>query len=255
MRTAPLIALACGACAGGYAGHPAATPAPAPSRAVTYAPGVTRYRIASRQHVERRLGTQDQSNDAALLAYVTATLAPDSAGLQATFVVDSVPTYVTGVPGVDAARGATFSGTLAPDGTIATLAGGDSTVRLLAQLREQLQHFYPRLPAAGIGGAVEECEHRVKAEAFLERRGRSLLLGAGFDQCRVEVDEERPLGLRAGAPGALARHPAGPAERAHQLGVAADRRHGPPGCRIGGDRAEERLLLAQCGEVAEVLAT
>jgi hypothetical protein len=150
MRTAPLIALACGACAGGYAGHPAATPAPAPSRAVTYAPGVTRYRIASRQHVERRLGTQDQSNDAALLAYVTATLAPDSAGLQATFVVDSVPTYVTGVPGVDAARGATFSGTLAPDGTIATLAGGDSTVRLLAQLREQLQHFYPRLPAAGI---------------------------------------------------------------------------------------------------------
>ena len=135
MRAAPLIALACAACAGGYGGggRPAAAPAPAPANAVTYAPGVTRYRSASHQHVERRLGSQDQSNDAALVAYVSATVATGGAGLQVTFTVDSVPTYVTGLPGAtgaDAARGATFSGTLARDGTIAALAGEGGGVPL-----------------------------------------------------------------------------------------------------------------------------
>ena len=105
MRAAPLIALACAACAGGYGGggRPAAAPAPAPANAVTYAPGVTRYRSASHQHVERRLGSQDQSNDAALVAYVSATVATGGAGLQVTFTVDSVPTYVTGLPVATAA--------------------------------------------------------------------------------------------------------------------------------------------------------
>jgi hypothetical protein len=156
MRAAPAIALACAACAAcatGSAGTPPAGAAPAPTRAVTYGPGVTRYRSASHQHLDRRVGSQSQSNDAALVAYLSATLTPDSAGLRVTFTVDSVPEYVTGAPGTtgaDAARGATFSGTLAPDGTIAALAGGDSTVRLLAQLGEQLQHFYPRTPGGGI---------------------------------------------------------------------------------------------------------
>ena len=106
MRAAPLIALACAACAGGYGGggRPAAAPAPAPANAVTYAPGVTRYRSASHQHVERRLGSQDQSNDAALVAYVSATVATGGAGLQVTFTVDSVPTYVTGLPGATGAN-------------------------------------------------------------------------------------------------------------------------------------------------------
>ncbi len=153
-RAAGALALACTACASAPAAQPAAAPAPArPTSSVGYAPGVTRYRSASHLHVDQRVGSQNQSNEAVLVAYVSATLAPDSAGLRVTFTVDSVPVYRTGVPGAtgaDAARGATFFGTLAPDGTIASLAGGDSTVRLLARLREQLQHFYSRIPVAGI---------------------------------------------------------------------------------------------------------
>ena len=73
---------------------------------------------------------------------------------------------------------------------------------------------------AGLGGAVEEGEHRVEAEAALERARGSLLFGARLDQRRVEVDEERPVGLRAGRPGALARYSAGAPQRAEQFGVA-----------------------------------
>ena len=119
----------------------------------SYAPGVARYRSASHQHIERRLRDQNQSSDVVLVAYITVTLAPDSGGLRATFTVDSVPLYAGGAPGApggNVARGATFSGTLAPDGRIATLAGADSSVRLLVQLGERLQHFYPRISAAGI---------------------------------------------------------------------------------------------------------
>ena len=153
MRAASIVALACAACASPSTARPQATPAPASLQAVTYTPGVTSYRTASHLHVDQTVGGQNQSSDATLVAYVSASLTPDSAGLRATFTVDSVPLYVTGTPdttGADAARGATFSGTLGPDGTIAHLAGGDSTVRLLGRLGEQLQHFYPRIPAAGI---------------------------------------------------------------------------------------------------------
>jgi hypothetical protein len=153
MRTIGGLALACVACAGGSAAKPPPGPGPTPARAVTYAPGVARYRSASYRHIERRLGDQNQSSDVVLVACVTATLTPDSGGLRVTFTVDSVPQYTGGAPGGPgggAARGATFSGTLAPDGRIATLVGADSSLRLLVQLGEQLQHFYPRIPAGGI---------------------------------------------------------------------------------------------------------
>jgi hypothetical protein len=147
------LALVCAACAGSSAAHPPAGPAPTSARAVAYTPGVARYRSVSYQHIEQRLGDQNQSSDGVLIAYVTATLVPDSGGLRATFAVDSVPQYAGGAPGTtggSAARGATFSGMLAPDGRIATLVGADSSVRLLVQLAERLQHFYPRISAAGI---------------------------------------------------------------------------------------------------------
>jgi hypothetical protein len=153
MRAASVLALACAACAAGSAATPRAGLAPARVRQVTYAPGVTAYRSASHQHIDRRLGSQTQSTDAVLVAYLTATLAPDTVGLQVTFVVDSVPDYVTGAPGAtgaDAARGTTFSGMLAPDGRIVTFVGGDSTVPLLARLGAQLRDFYPRIPVGGI---------------------------------------------------------------------------------------------------------
>jgi hypothetical protein len=153
MRAIGGLALACAACASGAGAKAPAGPAPAPARPVTYAAGVARYRSASYQHVERRLGDQNQSSDVVLVTYITATLAPDSGGLRATFTVDSVPQYAgraPGGPGGAAARGATFSGTLSPDGRIATLAGADSSVRLLVRLGEQLQRFYPRISAAGI---------------------------------------------------------------------------------------------------------
>ena len=153
MRAASLVALTCIACANPSPATPQASPSPARSQAVTYAPGSTRYRTASHLHVDQTVAGQDQPYDAALVAYISASLTRDSAGLGATFTVDSVPLYATGTAdttGADVAQGATFSGTVAPDGTIAHLSGGDSTVRLLAGLGEQLQRFYPRIPAAGI---------------------------------------------------------------------------------------------------------
>src|SRR5680860_1114363 len=101
-----------------------------------------------------------------------------------------------------------------------------------------------RLPAAGVGGAVEEGEHRVESETALERARGALLLGARLYQRRVEVDEERAVRLGTGGPGALTRLPAGTAKRAEQLRVASDRLDGPPGGGVGGDRAEERFLVA-----------
>jgi len=153
VRSPAGLALLCAACAGGTAARPPAGPAPAAARALTYTAGTTRYRSASHQHIQRRLGDRDQATDAALLAYVSATLTRDGTGLQVAFTVDSVPEYVTGGPGsvgTSAALGATFTGTLAPDGSIANLSGGDSSVRLLAQLGDEIGHFYPRLPAGGI---------------------------------------------------------------------------------------------------------
>ena len=94
----------------------------------------------------------------------------------------------------------------------------------------------------------------MKAEAALEGPRRALLLGGGVDQRRVEVDEERTVGSGAGSQARSRAYPAGAPQRAEQLGVAGDRLDRAPGGGIGGDRAEERLLVAHGAQVGEVLA-
>jgi hypothetical protein len=104
-------------------------------------------------HVEQRLAGQQRQSDAALVSFLTATLEPRDSALLVTFRIDSVPEYVTGVPGLATttqADGITYQGTLAPDGTIHALTGRDSTVRLPTELGEQLRRFYPRIPLGGI---------------------------------------------------------------------------------------------------------
>ena len=81
-----------------------------------------------------------------------------------------------------------------------------------------------RLPAAGVGGTVEEGEHRVEAVAAVERPCRSLLLGARLDQGRrtagLQAPRRRPrraprsAPISAGSPGRRSRIGARPLESA-----------------------------------------
>ncbi len=120
------LALACAACAG----PPQAAPTVAPART--------------------------QRGPVRVL-FLTARLAGEQPPLRVTFAVDSVPRYDTGAPigsWVGRVRGASFSGQLEADGTIRALSGGDSTVRLLAELAQELPHFFPRIPPGGVAAGA-----------------------------------------------------------------------------------------------------
>ena len=111
----------------------------------------------------------------------------------------------------------------------------------------------PQHPRGGLARLVEVGEQRMEAVAALEVAGRSLLLGMGADEGRVEVDRH-PLGRDAEAPGVLAGLLAGVAERLEELGLAGDPLDHPIGRRIRGDLAEERRLVAHRAEVCERIA-
>lgn len=151
--TAAVLAL--GACAAPPRAAHAPSPAPASAAAgpVSFAPGTARYRRASYLYVEQQVGGQTQRIDEALVYFVSATLAREGDRLAVSLTVDSVPRYDTGGPaagGAGRARGARFVGQLAPNGEIPVLSGGDSTIKLLEQLADDLPHFYPRIPSAGV---------------------------------------------------------------------------------------------------------
>ena len=100
-------------------------------------------------------------------------------------------------------------------------------------------------------GALQVAEHRVEAEAALVVAGRALLLGVGAEQRGVDV-EDRPLGGGAEREGALPRQLA---RRFDPLQLRrADPLDRPEGGGVGGDLAEEAGLVAERGQIAEVLA-
>lgn len=145
--------LAWGACAAPPRAAPSPSTVPAAVGPVTFAPGSARYRRASYLHVEQEVGGQVQRIDEALVYFVSATLTRQGERLTVSLVVDSVPRYQSDGPAAGEAaraRGARFTGDLAPNGEITGLSGGDSTIRLLQQLADELPHFYPRIPAAGV---------------------------------------------------------------------------------------------------------
>lgn len=150
-----IVLLALAGCAARPAVPPAAPPAPAATGPVTFAPGTARYRRASHLYIEQEVGGQTQRLTQTLVYYVSAKLSRAGDHLSASLTVDSVPLYQSDGPGAELAeraRGAVFTGRLAPDGEITALRGADadSTNKLVQQLAEDLRSFYPRIPPAGV---------------------------------------------------------------------------------------------------------
>lgn len=147
------ISVAAIGCAGSSRTAPSAAPAPATHGPVTFAPGTARYRSASYVHVEQRVGDQTQQTDEARVFFLTASLVRGGERLRVTLTVDSVSRYQAGGPpatGGAQIRGVTFTGDLGADGEIRGLAGGDSAVGVLTELRDELAHLYPRIPPGGV---------------------------------------------------------------------------------------------------------
>lgn len=127
--------------------------APAATGPVTFAPGATSYRRASYSQVEQQVGGQTQRISVALVYFVSATLTRDGDRTTASLTVDSVPLYESDGPAAafaERARGAKFTGDLAPNGAITGLSGADSANKLVQQLTEDMRSFYPRIPPAGV---------------------------------------------------------------------------------------------------------
>lgn len=138
-------------CAASAPSAPSAPPEPR-SLKVTLTPGQAHYSIRSNLDVEQDVGGQIQESDLRLLYYLTAELAPAAAGLSATLVLDSVGRYDgTAAVATDfrQARGVTFKGHLQPNGELAGFQGGDTTIRFIRELREDIRGFFPRLPTPG----------------------------------------------------------------------------------------------------------
>lgn len=90
----------------------------------------------------------------------------------------------------------------------------------------------------------------MKAEASLVVPRRALLLRGGTEQRGVDAEGDR-LGSGAGVPGVLSRNPPCAPDRFQQVRV--DRLDHPVGGPLGGDRPEQRLLVAQDAEVGNAV--
>jgi len=161
MRTGPVrgVPSAAAVCALAACATPATTlpspasPGPAAASPVVYAPGTARYRRASHLYVEQEVGGQTQHINEVLVYFVSATLARQGDRMTLSLTVDSVPRYEAGGPAsglAERARGASFTGDLAPNGEIISLGGGDSSNKLVQQLAEDFRTFYPRVPSTGV---------------------------------------------------------------------------------------------------------
>ena len=160
-----LAFVALSGCGGGVpAARPGAAPAPAtpPARPqdsgpLHYAPGVTRYLITQRHHVDQTLPTGDQVQEIGLRTFVTAVITgpADVRGYAISITIDSILADSATLlpPGVDltAARGLRYDAHLTVTGRLFDPRPSDPAVaKNLAQLLGGFRTFYPRLPAAGV---------------------------------------------------------------------------------------------------------
>jgi len=115
------------------------------------------------------------------------------------------------------------------------------------------EHAGQRLAPGALVGTVEVGQQRMKAEAALIGAGRAVFVGVRGDQRRVDVDDQRPGGPGAQRERPLARRCPGRPERVEQA-VLADPVDDPPRGGVGGDRSEQRALVAQGAQVAQRVA-
>jgi hypothetical protein len=105
-------------------------------------------------------------------AYLRVTVARDTAGYQASIVLDSVMSSVGGVPAVPdsiiPARGTRWMATLTPEGKLSTLKA-DRSSTLGDQVGSNLRSLFPGLPAGGVRVGMEWTDTTnvpIRADAF-----------------------------------------------------------------------------------------
>lgn len=132
--------------------HPVSGPAP-----LRYSPGVTRYLIAQRHHIDNTLPTGDQVQEIGLKTYVTTVITgpADARGYTFSLTIDSIfadsGTLLPANIDLQAARGLRYDGHLSPSGQLINPQPSDAAVaKTLSQLLGGFRTFYPRLPTAGI---------------------------------------------------------------------------------------------------------
>ncbi len=105
-------------------------------------------------------------------AYLRVSLVPDTAGYQATIVLDSLQASAGGVPAVPdsltPARGTRWTATLTPSGKLSSLTA-DRSSTLGDQVGSNLRSLFPALPQGGVRVGMEwtdSTEVPIRADAF-----------------------------------------------------------------------------------------
>ncbi|HYL79524.1 MAG TPA: hypothetical protein VEU07_01860 [Candidatus Acidoferrum sp.] len=143
--------------AGGPPIPASATPSIPQSAPLRYSPGVTRYLITQRHHVDQQLPTGDQVQEIGLRTFVTAVIIgpADVRGYAVSLTIDSIladsATVLPPTVDLQSARGLRYDGRLSPLGQLIDPRPSDASVaRNLAQLFGGFRTFYPKLPSAGV---------------------------------------------------------------------------------------------------------
>ncbi|HYK10991.1 MAG TPA: hypothetical protein VEV39_09340 [Gemmatimonadales bacterium] len=173
MRTSPIAVaiMAVAACGGTIAPAPTTGRPPSPASPTTplpqsttlrYSPGVTKYLITQRHHVDQQLPTGDQVQEIGLKTYVTAIIIDpaDARGYSVSLTIDSIladsATVLPPTVDLQSARGLRYDGRLSPSGQLIDPKPSDGTVaKNLAQLFGGFRTFFPKLPPAGVAPGVK----------------------------------------------------------------------------------------------------
>jgi hypothetical protein len=149
-------------------------PAPTGPTGITYLP-VRDAAYALERHDSIDLQLPGGANQLQLIdrtAYLHVTLARDTAGYQATIVLDSLQAAVGGVPAtpdsIIPARGTRWTATLTPEGELSALWADRSTT-LGDQIGSNLRSLFPALPPGGARIGMEwtdTAEVPIRADAF-----------------------------------------------------------------------------------------
>lgn len=142
--------------AGGPPVPASATPS-IPQAPLRYSPGVTKYLITQRHHVDQQLPTGNQVQEIGLRTFVTAVIIgpADVRGYAVSLTIDSIvadsATVLPVTVDLNSARGLRYDGRLSPSGQLIDPRPSDVGIaRSVAQLFGGFRTFYPKLPTAGV---------------------------------------------------------------------------------------------------------